>query len=247
MPVDKFGRMSDTKTKDTGVSLTYINNNYIRSDGSNPVSGSIDMNGNNLYNVSDPVNPQDVATKQYVDNTKGSAIIGKKINNAVSIRESLDFTGKHKLKNLPEPADNGDAVNKKYVDEAGGNLKLDLQQGQAFVFLNNEYQAKGSINMRDNLIKNVGEPQNDKDATHKKYVDDLVNLKSVFVNKNGGYYSVGNIFLKRYKLGGLRDPTLDGEAANKKYVDDVIQKQFIDENDNIVFGRDIDTESKKNF
>ena len=24
MPVDKFGRMSDTKTKDTGVALTYI-------------------------------------------------------------------------------------------------------------------------------------------------------------------------------------------------------------------------------
>ena len=43
MPVDKFGRMSDTKTKDTGVSLTYINNNYIRSDGGTPVSGSIDI------------------------------------------------------------------------------------------------------------------------------------------------------------------------------------------------------------
>ena len=67
MPVDKFGRMSDTKTKDTGVSLTYINNNYIRSDGGTPVSGSINMNGNTLYNVSDPVNPQDVATKEYAD------------------------------------------------------------------------------------------------------------------------------------------------------------------------------------
>ena len=33
--------MSDTKTKDTGVSLTYINNNYIRSDGGTPVTGSI--------------------------------------------------------------------------------------------------------------------------------------------------------------------------------------------------------------
>ena len=66
MPVDKFGRMSDTKTKDTGVSLTYINNNYIRSDGSNPVTGSIDMRGNTLYNVFDPVNPQDVATKEYL-------------------------------------------------------------------------------------------------------------------------------------------------------------------------------------
>ena len=67
MAVDKFGRMSDTKTKDTGVSLTYINNNYIRSDSGAPVTGSINMNGNTLYNVSDPVNPQDVATKEYVD------------------------------------------------------------------------------------------------------------------------------------------------------------------------------------
>ena len=30
MPVHKFGRMSDSKTKDTGVSLTYLNNNYVR-------------------------------------------------------------------------------------------------------------------------------------------------------------------------------------------------------------------------
>ena len=55
MPVDKIGRMSDAKTKDTGVSLTYINNNYIRRDRDTPVSGSINMNGNTLFNVSDPV------------------------------------------------------------------------------------------------------------------------------------------------------------------------------------------------
>ena len=67
MPVDKFGRMTDAKTRDTGVSLTYIDNNYIRSDGGTPVSGSINMRGNTLYNVSDPVNPQDVATKEYAD------------------------------------------------------------------------------------------------------------------------------------------------------------------------------------
>ena len=46
MPVDKFGRMSDAKTKDTGVSLTYINNTYIRRDGDIPVSGSININNN---------------------------------------------------------------------------------------------------------------------------------------------------------------------------------------------------------
>ena len=67
MLVDKFGRMSDAETRDTGISLTYINNNYIRSDGGTPVSGSIDMNGNTHFNVPDPVNPQDIATKEYAD------------------------------------------------------------------------------------------------------------------------------------------------------------------------------------
>ena len=73
MPVDKFGRMSDAKTRDTGVSLTYINNNYIRSDGGTPVSGSTNMN--TLYNMSDPVNPQDVATKEYADTTNKAFVL----------------------------------------------------------------------------------------------------------------------------------------------------------------------------
>ena len=47
-------------------------------------------------------------------------------------------------------------------------------------------------------------------------------------------------------MGGLREPVQDGEAATKKYVDDVAN-QFIDENDNIAFGRDIDMENKKIF
>ena len=100
MPVDKFGRMSDTKTKDTGVSLTYINNNYVRSDGGTPLTGSLNMRGNTIYNVSDPVNPQDVVTKVYVDNTKGSGVIGRKVGDAVSIKENLDFLGKQKIKKI---------------------------------------------------------------------------------------------------------------------------------------------------
>ena len=67
MPVDKFGRMSDTKTKDTGVSLTYINNNYVRSDGGTPLTGSLDMRFNKLVNLHKPTEQYDAATKDYVD------------------------------------------------------------------------------------------------------------------------------------------------------------------------------------
>ena len=102
MPVDKFGKMSDTKTRDTGVSLNYINDNYIRSDGGTSVSGSVNMNGNTLYNVSDPVNPQDVATKEYTDNIRGVKWVKRKQDGTYAIKKDLDMNDKRlKTSHLP--------------------------------------------------------------------------------------------------------------------------------------------------
>ena len=237
MPVDKFGRMSDTKTKDTGVSLTYINNNYVRSDGETPLTGSLDMRGNTLYNVADPVNPQDVVTKVYVDNTKGSGVIGRKVGDAVSIKENLDFLGKQKIKNLPDPVNDHDAVTKEYVDTTTTPfLKLDQTK----------YNTKGDIDMGDQFtVLNVKTPIDDNHITNKKYVDEMDNLNSAFDFKNGSYYAKGGIIMKKNKLGGLREPLQDGEAATKKYVDDTTKNLFIDENDNIAFGLNVDMEGNQ--
>ena len=237
MPVDKFGRMSDLKTKDTGVSLTYINNNYVRSDGETPLTGSLDMRGNTLYNVADPVNPQDVVTKVYVDNTKGSGVIGRKTGNGVSIKENLDFLGKQKIKNLPDPVNDHDAVTKEYVDTTTTPfLKLDQTK----------YNTKGDIDMGDQFtVLNVKTPIDDNHITNKKYVDEMDNLKSAFTFKNGAYYAKGGIIMRKNKLGGLQEPINDGEAATKKYVDDTTKNLFIDENDNIAFGLNVDMEGNK--
>ena len=237
MPVDKFGRMSDLKTKDTGVSLTYINNNYVRSDGETPLTGSLDMRGNTLYNVADPVNPQDVVTKVYVDNTKGSGVIGRKTKDGVSIKENLDFLGKQKIKNLPDPVNEKDAVTKEYVDTTTTPfLKLDQIK----------YNTKGDIDMGDQFtVLNVKTPIDDNHITNKKYVDEMDNLNSAFAFKNGLYYAKGDIIMKKNKLGGLREPLQDGEAANKKYVDDKVKNLFLDENDNIAFGLNVDMEGNQ--
>ena len=239
MPVDKFGRMSDTKTKDTGVSLTYINNNYVRSDGGTPISGSLDMRGNTIYNVADPVNPQDVVTKVYVDNTKGSGVIGRKIGDAVSIKENLDFMGKQKIKNLAGPINEKDAVTKEYVDALTVPfLKLDQTK----------YNTKGDIDMGGlYTVYNVKKPIDDSYIVDKKYVDEMDNLKSAFSLKSGGYEAKGAILMKKHKLGGLREPTQDGEATTNKYVDDLVTNHFVDENDNIAFGRDVDMKGNKIF
>ena len=239
MPVDKFGRMSDLKTKDTGVSLTYINNNYVRSDGQTPLTGSLDMRGNTIYNVADPVNPQDVVTKVYVDNTKGSGVIGRKTKDGVSIKENMDFLGKQKIKNLPNPVNEKDAVTKEYVDTTTTPfLKLDQTK----------YNTKGDIDMGGQFtVLNVKTPIDDNHIVDKKYVDEMDNLKSAFVFRNGEYYAKGGIIMRKNKLGGLQEPINDGEAATKKYVDDTTKNLFIDENNNIAFGLNVDMENNKIF
>ena len=72
-------------------------------------------------------------------------------------------------------------------------------------------------------------------------------LNQLLFFRNGEYYAKGNIYLRKNKLEGLREPLQDGEPATKKYVDDLVENHFVDENDNIAFGRDVDMEGNKIF
>ena len=165
MPVDKFGRMSDTKTRDTGVSLTYINNNSIRSDGTTPVSGSINMNGNTFYNVPDPVNPQDVATKEYADKVGGgeAAIIKTRYGTYGAIG-NIDMRG-YTLTNVLDPANAQDVATKQYVDTAN----------RAFIYDGEgKYLAVGKVSMGGRRLDNVGMPIENHQASNKFYVDTVV-------------------------------------------------------------------------
>ena len=98
-----------------------------------------------------------------------------------------------------------------------------------------------------NTVLNVKTPIDDNHIVDKKYVDEMDNLKSTFAFKNGSYYAKGGIIMRKNKLGGLQEPTNDGEAATKKYVDDTTKNLFIDENDNIAFGLNVDMENNKIF
>ena len=97
MPVDKFGRMSDARTVTEGVSLSYLNTNFLRRSGTNTVTGSINMTGNTLLNVSNPVNDQDVATKNYVDTNIDSDKVSK---SGDTMTGDLDMSG-NLIKGLP--------------------------------------------------------------------------------------------------------------------------------------------------
>ena len=211
MPVDKFGRMSDTKTKDTGVSLTYINNNYIRSDGTTPVSGSINMNGNTLYNVSDPVYPQDVATKEYADTTNKAFVLFEGKSLAIG---DLSMGGR-RLNDVGMPIENHQASNKFYVDTivdtatAGDKALRKIQVGI--------FSSTGDIDMNGNSITGLPNPI-DRDAAANK--NDVDNGGAITKLPNGAFTAVSDIDFNGFSLKNIPEPTDGKDAVNKAYVDD---------------------------
>ena len=75
--------------------------------------GEIDMNGNSITGLPNPVDKDAAANKNYVDN--GGAII-KNPDGSFTAVSDIDFIG-YRLKNLSNPKDDRDAVNKIYVDK----------------------------------------------------------------------------------------------------------------------------------
>ena len=211
MSVDKFGRMSDTKTKDTGVSLTYIINNYIRRDGDTPVSGSIDMNGNTQYNVSDPVNLQDVATKEYADTTNKAFVLFEGKYLAVG---DLSMGGR-RLNNVGMPLENHHVSNKFYVDTvveiatAGDTALRKIQDGI--------FASAGDIDMNGNSIIGLPNPIDRDAAANKNYVD---NGGAITKLPNCVFIVVSDIDFNGFTLKNIPNPIDVNDAVNKAYVDD---------------------------
>ena len=164
MPVDKFGNeiihRGTAVKSDEGISLSFANKTYIRLDGESDITGNLNMALRKIENLGDPTNPKDATSKEYVDNTKGSGVIGEIQDETATIKGNLDFTGQYRIKNLPVPVDEKDAVSKEYVDiTTTPFLKLDQTK----------YNAKGNIDMNNSYtVYNVKKPVDDNHITDKK-------------------------------------------------------------------------------
>jgi len=71
---DQHRRLSKETTAD--VSLSEMNDTFLRRDGTNTAVGTINMTANTFTNVSSPLNDHDAANKVYVDNNAGISKTG---------------------------------------------------------------------------------------------------------------------------------------------------------------------------
>ena len=118
MPVDKFGRIiRDAKrtvvqeTTASDLSVTEMDDYFVRRDGSNTVFGSINMMGNTLTNVSNPASDHDVANKVYVDENAGGD--DDKVSKAGDVMSCDLNMGGNRITGLSSnlPLTSNDAVN----------------------------------------------------------------------------------------------------------------------------------------
>ena len=90
---------------------------FLKIDGSRAMTGNLDMGDHSIQKVGDPVNSDDVATKNYVD-----AEIGYISTPFLKLDGTRAMTGvlnmnDQKISNLKMPEFNTDAANKQYIDE----------------------------------------------------------------------------------------------------------------------------------
>ena len=139
---------------------------FVKLDGSRTMTGNLDMGDHSIQKVGEPVNSDDVATKNYVD-----AEIGYISTPFLKLDDTRAMTGilnmnDHKISNLKMPELNTDAANKQYIDEV--LLKSHLVSSHienAFKYLSDQDESSSERNIIVNGIQDFnGSPHKNKKA-----------------------------------------------------------------------------------
>ena len=189
----------------------YLHNLYLNEEIEEGSGGNTmvkDDNGNfggdlaRIVDVADPVDAQDVTTKNFTENTYVN-VTGDLMSGNLQMGTN-DITGVDSVQGLNAPAGNNHAVNKQYaddtfVDAAGDNMTGDLAMGT-------------------NMVSGLGAPISDDHAARKGYVDDQDALQ---VTKAGDSMS-GTLAMGVNKVTSAAVPSVGTDLTNKTYVDSQI-------------------------
>jgi hypothetical protein len=116
MPVDKFGRTDEkvvqnvpSVTISAGLTMSQINNTFLRRVGSNTMTADLNLNKHRVINLNKPTAADDAVTRQYVCDT----FLKRDGLNAMT---GIIDMSKNRLMNLGDPLGEHDAVNLKFLD-----------------------------------------------------------------------------------------------------------------------------------
>ena len=191
---------------DEPVTKNYAESNFFYRDGSQPMTGDIDMNNKKIENLPIPTVNGDAATKKYVDDSKVDGSVFLKLDGTRSMTGNLNMNN-NRIYNIPTPNGNNQPTPLAYTD-------------LAYLHVDGKNKMTNNLNMDNKSIIHLKTPTNDTDAATKKYVDDNTTTTdlSPYLKKNGSDLMTGSLNMNGYKIINLEDPASDNDAVNKTYM-----------------------------
>ena len=173
-------------------------------------------------------------SRKYVDRKLGIKADRNDLNGYLKLDGSNQMSSNRRMNGkritglTKVPGYDGEATNKKYVDTKL-NDKANKNDLNDYLKLDGTSQMQGTLQMNNNRITNLPDPQLNDEAATKNYVVSLINyLPNLYLDRKGSLKMIGNLQMNDNRITGLTNPpNSDDEATNKKYVDENISKANI--------------------
>ena len=194
--------VNETSTK------SYTDNNFLNLDGTNNMSGDLDMNNNQILNLPAPAGPKQPTPLAFTDLKYLHVARTNKMTNNLN----MDNKG---IIHLKPPTNPSDGATKKYVDDS-------IPDTSSFIKKDGSVAMTSNLNLGNKKIVGLATPVSNTDAATKKCVDDNTAAPDLsdYLEKDGTVTMTGDLNLGNNKIVGLATPVSNTDAATKKYVDD---------------------------
>ena len=174
IPAPKYGNSAVNKNYvDTEITKVHQNLDltpFLRKDGQRAMTGSLNMNGNQIIRLKEPVSSSDASTKGYTDRKIDNI---QKIDTTLFIKKdgsvpmAADFDmGTHKIINVGQPTTDTDTASKGYIDNTLAESHLiSSHKSNEFKYLNDPNETSSEYNITVEAFTNFNEsPHKNKKA-----------------------------------------------------------------------------------
>ena len=153
---------------------------YVKRDGSNQMSGNLQMNGKRVVGLTNvPAYNGEATNKRYVDTKLNDKANKSDLNDYLKLDGTSQMQGNLNMNNkritrLPDPQLADEPVTRKFLTLTNTHFY------NVFLDLDGNSKMRGNIQMNDKRITGLTNPPNaDDEATNKKYVDDNISKSNI--------------------------------------------------------------------
>lgn len=195
----------------TGINIiTFGQNGGITLDAPVVISNNLDLNNNKIINLANPTNPQDAATKYYVDNAGGTVTLIGNVTGSGALNTNITTTLNMTLDQIPVPVTNVSLNNHKIINLLDPTL---AQDGATKNYVDTRTipisQLAGYVSSTATYLRGDGTWANFNSAATALRLDQFA-------------VPTSSLSLNSQKITNLATPTLSTDATTKAYVDSAV-------------------------